>query len=525
MRARHRLAIVALAALAFSLMFLKVRLLGPSLAALLPEEHWEFLVRIWLDGHGDDVRVRMALPVATSRQAVRDELVTSGDFRFHIEKEGLNRWGIWEEEEVKGRRALVYSATVRAERRVYELPSEIQVPARYPEEVQPYLLATDQIQSESKEIRALLEQLVPPSERRNAAHVVRSAFDYCCRKIQPLPIRGATDALTCLRLGEGSCGGKSRLLAALLRAAGIPARLAGGVILKEASWTASHVWVEAWLAGHWVPFCPLNGKFAEIPDRYLVLYYGDEPLFTHSPDVNFSYVFYSKRVLVPPASPDAPRPGLFNLWAAFEGVGIPVDLLRIILVLPFGALVVAIARNLVGVHTFGTFMPALMAIAFRDTGLGWGLLLLAAVLASGLIVRTALESFQLLHTPRLAVILAAVVATIIGFALFAQATGYLLPTRVSLFPIVILTLTVERFSAMWEEDGPRAALLVTLGTMTVVSAAYAAVESRWLQTAVLAFPEALFLAVAAFFFIGRWTGLRLLEYFRFAPLIGSEGRP
>ncbi|MGQ9588746.1 MAG: UUP1 family membrane protein [Planctomycetota bacterium] len=525
MRSRDRLAVVAFAALAFALMFLKVRILGPSLAALLPEEHRELLVRVWLDGHGEDVRVRMALPIATDRQRVRDELVSSSEFRFHMERQGPNRWGVWEDEEVKGRRALVYAATVRSERRAYRLPPEIEIPPRYPEEAQAHLLPTEQVQSAAKEIRALFEEIVPAPERRNAAAIARAAFEYCRARIRPISIRGTTDALTCLRLGEGSCGGKSRLLAALLRAGGIPARLAGGVILKNASWTSSHVWVEAWLTGRWVPFCPLNGRFAEVPAEYLVLYYGDESLFAHSPDINFSYVFHSKTVLVPPASPEAPPPGPFNLWAAFEGVGIPVDLLKIILVLPFGALVVVVARNLVGVRTFGTFMPALMAVAFRDTGLGWGLLLLATVLASGLGVRMALERFQLLHTPRLAVILTAVVATIVGFALFAQATGYLLPTRVSLFPIVILTLTVERFSAMWEEDGPRATLLVTAGTMAVVAAAYSAVEARWVQTSVLAFPESLLLAVAAFFFAGRWTGLRILEYLRFAPLIGTEGRP
>jgi hypothetical protein len=113
------------------------------------------------------------------------------------------------------------------------------------------------------------------------------------------------------------------------------------------------------------------------------------------------------------------------------------------------------------------------------------------------------------------------VAFVIALALFGQATGYLLPTRVSLFPLVILTLTVERFATAWEEDGPPAALLATLGTMVVIAGAYVAMEWRPLQAAVLAFPEAVLLAVAGFFFVGRWTGLRLLEHVRFRALLGG----
>jgi hypothetical protein len=49
--------------------------------------------------------------------------------------------------------------------------------------------------------------------------------------------------------------------------------------------------------------------------------------------------------------------------------------LRLLLALPLGALVVAVFRNLIGVPTFGTFMPVLIAFALRNVpiyvGLAW----------------------------------------------------------------------------------------------------------------------------------------------------------
>jgi len=521
---RVKLAVLFLVATALGAIFVKIRLLGPYLGAFLPEEHYTLLARIRLDGHGENVRVRMAVPVASARQSIRNELVSSGDFRFHMEPEGLNRWAVWERDAARGGFELVYSCTVRCEERRYELAPRLSLPAHYPQEAQAHLLPTGSIQSNAPEIRQLLERLVPPEERDNATAIVAAAFDYCHRRVRAAEVTGLTDALTCLRLEEGSCGGKSRLFSALLRAGGVPARIAGGFLLREGGWTSSHVWVDAWLGGVWVPFCPLNGYYAQVPSRYLLVYHGDEPLFSHTPDINFNYAFHGKGILAPPAMAGAPPPGIFNLWGVFEGVGIPVDLLKVILMIPFGALVVVVARNVVGLRTFGTFMPALMAVAFRDTGLAFGLVLFAVILAAGSILRLILQRFQLLHTPRLGVLLTGVVGAVILLALAGHARNEFLPTRVTLFPLVILTLTVERFAVLWEEDGPRAALGVTAATMAVVSAAYAALEWRSLQVAVLAFPETLLLAVAAFFILGRWTGIRLLEYFRFRDLLREGGR-
>jgi len=524
MRVRDKVAALLLAVAAFAILFLKIRFLGPSVAALLPEAHHEIRVDMSLDGHGEDVQVRMAVPMPAPTQSIRNELVSSSEFRFHIEKDGENRWGVWERAEARGRCALVYSATVRTEPRRFELPAVLPLPARYPQAVQVDLLPTPLIQSGAAEIRDLAARILAEQDRRDAAAIVRAAFAYSRDAIRSAEIKGTTDALTCLRLREGSCGGKSRLFAALLRASGVPARLVGGLILKDGSWTSTHVWTEAWLGGVWVPFCPLNDRFAEIPSNYLILCLGDESVFTHTRDVNFDYIFHAKTILAPPMGEDAPAAGLLNLWAAFEQVGIPVNLLKIILLMPVGALVVVIARNLVGIQTFGTFMPALMAVAFRDTGLSWGMVLFVAILIAGGIVRVLLDRFKLLHTPRLAIVLTAIVSFLILLAVTAQAAGAILPTRATLFPLVILTLTVERFAILWDEEGIGKAIRVTLATMVVVAAAFAAIQWRALQAVVLAFPETLLLAVAAFIIIGRWMGLRLAEFVRFRSFIASGER-
>ncbi|HIG45607.1 MAG TPA: hypothetical protein EYQ20_03985, partial [candidate division Zixibacteria bacterium] len=92
--------------------------------------------------------------------------------------------------------------------------------------------------------------------------------------------------------------------------------------------------------------------------------------------------------------------GAFNAYAIWDSFGkaqISLNLLRIVLLLPVGVLIVIFFRNIVGFTTFGTFHPALIAVAFRDSGLLWGVLLYTGVLAAGMLLRVALDRIQLVQ--------------------------------------------------------------------------------------------------------------------------------
>jgi len=523
LRYRDKLTILLLVAGCLFIIFWRLSTVDSEMKALLPERHYQFMVDMLLQGHGEDVSVRMTLPIETKSQSVRDETVKSSSFPFSIESGRNTRYGLWAGRQISDQQKLGYSCTVRTSREYYELAPSIALPEDYPAGVQPYLLSTETIQSDSEDIASLFEAIVPQQQRENITEIIRRAYDYCYLSIEPAKITGTTDALTCLRLGEASCGGKSRLLVAILRHAGIPARLVGGLILKDSTWTASHLWVEVWVAGRWIPFCPLNNYFAEKPMRYLVLYYGEVPLIKHTRDINFHYNFTANPILAAPAN-TAGLTGLLNLWGLFEQVHIPIELLKVILLFPIGALVVTFSRNILGVLTFGVFAPALLAVAFQGTGLVWGVALFVLILAVGSFVRLFLERFQLLQTPRLGIMLTVTSLTMLGISILSVVKGFTLSSRVSLFPLVIISMTIERFSVMTEEEGAATAIKVCIMTILVACFSYGVMNLEVLESMVLAFPETQLLVLALFFIIGRWPGLRLLEYVRFRDFILERKR-
>jgi len=280
----------------------------------------------------------------------------------------------------------------------------------------------------------------------------------------------------------------------------------------------SHQWVEAYIGGHWVPFGPTNDHFAEVPERYLVLYRGDESLFRHSSDINFDYHYQIESKMVP-AQEAKTAFGAFNLWALFERLGMPFALLQTILMLPVGALIVVLFRNVIGLPTYGTFLPALIAAAAKGTGLGWGMISIILIIAAVSLARWLMQRLHLLHSPSLAILLTIVVMTMLLASLGAEKLGLEELAKVSFYPIAVMAIAAERFYLSLAERGIGDAVSQLAGTLIVVAACYVVMNSLALQILMSGFPEVMGLVIAANLYLGRWVGLRVFEYARFRGLM------
>ena len=80
-----------------------------------------------------------------------------------------------------------------------------------------------------------------------------------------------------------------------------------------------------------------------------------------------------------------------------------------VLILPIGALFTALVRTIIGIRTFGTFSPTLLALAFVYNDWRSGLCIFFVVIATGFISRSFLDRLKLLLVPRLGIILTMVV--------------------------------------------------------------------------------------------------------------------
>ena len=318
----------------------------------------------------------------------------------------------------------------------------------------------------------------------------------------------------------------------VLAGASINARMVRGVILEDRT-ASQHLtpWLEVHNGTRWEGFNPQTGNRG-YPDNFLRWSVGDEPLLAIEGGRNDRVSFSVSRYAQSPTLVARAR-GVANdsLLASTMLFNLPVNtqnVYRVLLMVPFGALVVAFMRTIVGLPTLGTFMPILVAIAFRETELAWGIALFILITGAGLSLRFYLERLQLLLVPRLCSVLVLVVLLMVVISLVSGRLGIDKGFSIALFPIVILTMVIERMSVIWEESGPSQALKEGVGSLSVAILGYLVMKNEYLTHLVFLFPESLLILLAVFILMGRYTGYRLLEVARFKDIVEaptSDAKP
>jgi len=209
-------------------------------------------------------------------------------------------------------------------------------------------------------------------------------------------------------------------------------------------------------------------------------------------------------------------------WARAVRAQVPLGALTLILILPIIASLVVVARVVIGLETFGMFGPVIVSLAFITTGLWWGTLIFVAIVGLGVALRLALQHLRLQAVARLAILIALVAAVMGGLTLVGATLGVGPLLNISIFPMVIMSNVIESFAASQVEFGTRQALRMTATTLGLSIVCYLVVDRAGLQSLVLAFPEILLATVVVDVLLGKWRGLRLLEYVRFLGAVGEQ---
>ena len=211
-------------------------------------------------------------------------------------------------------------------------------------------------------------------------------------------------------------------------------------------------------------------------------------------------------------------------WTRAVRAQVPLQALNLILVLPVIAAIIVVVRTLIGVETFGTFSPVIVALAFLTTGLQWGAAIFAVIVGVGAFVRALLQHVRLQLVARLAILIAVVAGIMAGLTVIGASFGIGALMNVSIFPMVIMSNVIENFTTSQAEFGTREAVRLTINTLGLAALCYLAIDPTGLQSLLLAFPELLIGAIVVDIVLGKWRGLRLLEYMRFFDLTRRSDR-
>lgn len=452
-----------------------------------------------------EIAIEMGLPANYGGRRMMGERITSGTLDFNFLNETPNRFGYWAGPvDIGDAQTISYRASILVRSRK---------PRENPPALEPYPTGIDGgKQALAERLIAGWKGLSPPERLRAIANAASGEWG-----ITPPP----SSELQEWAVIREKIGPRMAFLI-LLRAADLPARVVEGLFLEDTIHQDFHSWMEVWTGKKWECLSLETGKVYSDATKLLPLVIGGYPpvlltgadlsefrwTISHRMQdywrLHFEHVRGSSRFL--------DRLSLFHLPAEFQ------QAFRILLLVPIAALIISILRNVVGFPTFGIFMPVLMALAFRNTGLYYGLGIFTGIMLLGYLLRLALDKLQLLLVPRLSMILTFVILALSFAALLGSKFDMKGVMAVGLLPIVILTMTIERFFILIEEAGLREAVRTVLGSAAVASISYWIINQEPIQFIFYFYPELLFGVAGVQLLLGRYTGFRLSEIFRFREL-------
>lgn len=200
--------------------------------------------------------------------------------------------------------------------------------------------------------------------------------------------------------------------------------------------------------------------------------------------------------------------------------GVPFQTIILLLMLPVIATFIAFLRQVVGIKAFGIYTPLITTFAFLATnGLRYGVAIFLVVIFVGMLMRFILKPFRLLYLPRVAIMLTIVSLIILTMLVFGgnlRRTGL---ASVSIFPILIMITLVEKFVAAQIEKGNKAALILAFETLIISILGFYIASWEALIGLLIAHPWTILFTLPINVVIGKWTGLRVSEYFRFRSII------
>ncbi|MDG2307169.1 MAG: UUP1 family membrane protein [Candidatus Binatia bacterium] len=506
-----RSARVALTTLVAILLFIgtgmtlyQVFVLGLPLEPGTSQELWTVEAQIGFRARaGQPVLAQLQIPALRGDLVELSESFVSRNYGVSVEVAGPNRKVLWSIRRASGDQALYYRVALGP--RVGITPASASAPSTV---TPPELEGAEQVA-----VQTLLEVI------RSQSANIRT---FTAETIRRLNDRDDDNAR--ILVGRTSSPlAVARAAVLVLNSARIPAHLVHALPLREGTRIDPEVLVASHNGAKWAYYEPITAGRSD-PNDVLVWWQGDEPLLSveggSQPHVSFSIAEESAPTL---ALADEVGHRRSSGWIEFSLLSLPLQtqqLYQVLFVLPVGVGIIVLLRVFVGIETFGTFMPALIALAFRETELLWGMLLFGLLLVIGMTIRAALDQLKLLLVSRLAVMLTLVVLAMAGISVVSHRLGIERGLSVALFPMVIIAMTIERMSITWEERGGPRAFLVALGSLFAAALAYLAMTNPTVTHLVVTFPGTLLILVALLLLAGSYRGYRLMELTRFRAFGG-----
>lgn len=507
------------------LLFYKSQVLNLSLTPQMVDDVWNFHLSV--RPKGEVSSFSFPIPKSAPGQRITDEKIRSRELGVFVDNNSDSKLATWSSREpIKNR--VTYSARIDLKGISYKKIGK-DYTETYPKGLEKFLIVPSLIPQDEDAIKLLESAILEGTEDKTS--LIRKIYYYVEEEIQRnTEIKTIHETLN---TGKGSPLIKAKLFNIMARRKGVPSRIVVMVRMpntKKSQETKLRFTFanEVFLDNKWIPIDTNRGYFGERPDNFMVIHRDYEDVEKLISRKKVSYAIQAERARVNRYNKTEFKKEVIASDSIFSKLSLyrlPLPLQTMfttILLIPIGALVLSLARNIIGIPTFGMFTPILLALFFKETSFGFGLLFFGVVVIIGIGERYVLDKFYLLAVPRLSIILTLIIVLMLGYSFYSVDMSTISQKHLSFFPIVIVTTMIERLSIMLTEEGILNTLKSLLGTLIIVFLVHSLFFIPALEMFIFTNPEVLFMAMGALILVGKYKGYRLSEFLRFRDLVRQK---
>jgi len=205
--------------------------------------------------------------------------------------------------------------------------------------------------------------------------------------------------------------------------------------------------------------------------------------------------------------------------------GVTREILLMLLYVPVIATLVNFSRYMVGMKTLGIYAPMILSFAYIFTGIRFGILVTAAVVAATMLSYTLLVKYRMHYLSRVSINYIFMTFFVLGVIVLNEnspvqftSSRHDIAAVPSLGIILIATLS-DFFIKQYIKKSAWATMRSLLETVLIGFIGWTMIRSVWIQDFLLANFWFYVLLLGINILLGQYTGMRLKDYARFSSIM------
>mgnify|MGYP001805910825 CR=1 FL=1 len=205
-----------------------------------------------------------------------------------------------------------------------------------------------------------------------------------------------------------------------------------------------------------------------------------------------------------------------------------VNLISFLLVLSISILIISFLRQFVWFSVFGVFYPLMFSISLLLAGIKLSLVLLVIAFVSTFVTKLFVKKIYLLHNAKIALLMIFYVCLLLLFIWLERYLWWnlidfqMFDNMFMIFPLIFVAIIWDKIFSEWFRLFSFWSLFSLIEFLFVSFISYFLINRSALRHMMIAYPEIVLLVFVLNLIVWRFTGLQVLEYFRFIPLIRKQ---